>query len=140
VFHLQIAPETQTTSNDTLFSLEDMQLIAREAGPRLAQIGFFNRIFMVRRKKTLSTEVVEERLRGWARIEPPEDERQGPSAIQIMAEHEDVQLEPWQKGTMTVGKQRLEVRQARSLACRAVLSDRRRCCLYCVWPKVRRLT
>jgi hypothetical protein len=102
VFHLQIAPETQTMSNDTLFSLEDMQLIAREAGPRLAQIGFFNRIFMVRRKKTSTTEAVEERPKAWARIDPPEDEPIGPSTVQIMVEHEEVYLEPWKKGSLSV--------------------------------------
>lgn len=101
VFHLQIAPETQTTSNDTVFSLDDMRFITRAAGPRLEQIGFFNKIFRVKRTKTLDPEVTEEKPRGWSRLEPLDSEHDV-KTIRRYAEHEDVDLEPWRKGTMTV--------------------------------------
>jgi hypothetical protein len=99
---VQIAPETQsTTLNETLFSLEDMELIARSAGPHLEQIGFFNQVFLVRRDLLEGAELVEETPRGWTRIDPPEDSKE-PQRLQRHAVEEKIVLEPWQKGGLMV--------------------------------------
>jgi len=56
---------------------------------------------MVRRKKTLTAEVIEERARGWSRIDPPDPQAEA-LPMQVLAEQEDIELEPWRKGTMSV--------------------------------------
>jgi len=88
--------------NELLFSLEDMELIARSAGPQLEQIGFFNQVFLIRREFVEGPELVEERPQGWTRIDPPEDASHEPSTVRRHAVEEKIVLEPWQKGGLMV--------------------------------------
>jgi len=79
-----------------------MELIARSAGPRLEQIGFFNQVFLIRRDFAEGSELIEERPRGWTRIDPPDDAEDGQNTIRRHNVEEKVVLEPWQKGGLLV--------------------------------------
>jgi hypothetical protein len=79
-----------------------MALIARSAGPRLEQIGFFNQVFLIRRDFVAGSELIEERPRGWTRIDPPDDTEEGLHTIRIHSVEEKIALESWQKGGLMV--------------------------------------
>jgi hypothetical protein len=79
-----------------------MDLIARAAGPRLEQIGFFNQVFLVHRRVVEGSDVMEERPRGWSRVARLGEEPEDADTLRIHDVQEETTLELWRKGGMMV--------------------------------------
>ncbi|KAJ9103208.1 hypothetical protein QFC21_002631 [Naganishia friedmannii] len=99
VFHLQTS---ERRPEEEVYSMADLTALAEHCGENLAQIGWANRVYHVRRRKVLAeptnTEVEprRQRRRGWR--ECGKDWEQ----VTDVEERDKVYLEPWQAGTGSI--------------------------------------
>ncbi|KAJ9097422.1 hypothetical protein QFC19_006792 [Naganishia cerealis] len=98
VFHLQTS---ERRPEEEVYSMADLTTLAEHCGDNLAQIGWANRVYHVRRRKVMiKSETVAHsgqlRQRGWRQF--------GNDWEQVMEieEQEEVYLDPWQAGTGSI--------------------------------------
>ncbi len=67
VFHLQAADRRPGTTG---YNAEDLRFIAQMCGPKLEQIGWANRVYLVKRRKVIDRDTdgaTSPKVRGWGR-------------------------------------------------------------------------
>jgi hypothetical protein len=99
VFHLQTS---ERRPEEEVYSMADLTTLAKHCGEYLAQIGWANRVYHVRRRSVLNepseseAQALEQRRRGWRQC--GEDWEQ----VTDVEEREEIYLEPWQAGTGSI--------------------------------------
>ncbi|KAJ9119119.1 hypothetical protein QFC22_003610 [Naganishia vaughanmartiniae] len=96
VFHLQTS---ERRPEEEVYSMADLTTLAEHCGENLAQIGWANRVYHVRRRKVLiepSEKEVRFKKRGWREC------GKGWEQVTEVEERDDIYLEPWQAGTGTI--------------------------------------
>jgi hypothetical protein len=99
VFHLQTS---ERRPEEEVYSMADLTTLAKHCGEYLAQIGWANRVYHVRRRSVLNepseseAQALEQRRRGWRQCGADWEK------VTDVEEREEIYLEPWQAGTGSI--------------------------------------